>query len=412
MQKNSQISGLLALALACVCSAQTACTASVYSQIAHCVASSTAITLSNIYAPPSSSIDLTKVKAGTTITFVGKTTFGFTNDSSFDPIKLGGSGITITAKSGAVIDGNGQAYWDGLGSNGGVPKPNHFIAVSKLIGGSVIENLYIQNWPVHLFSISGAAGLTIQNLVLNNTAGDAPNAASGKLAAAHNSDGFDLSSSTDTIIKNTSVYNQDDCVAVTSGNNITIDGVYCYGGHGLSIGSVGGKSNNNVTNITFKNSQLVNSSNGARIKSNYNTTGFISNITYSNIKLTNIDTYGIDVQQDYLNGGPTGNPSNGVIIQNILFQNVVGTAAASAKNYYVLCGSGSCSNISFSGVKITGGALTSSCNYPSTGCPALMSSYETKDYNRQWVSVDPPSSISTQKDQKIPAVSTQFSLRS
>lgn len=136
-------------------------------------------------------------------------------------------------------------------------RPNHFVAITKLIGGSVIENLYIQNWPVHLFSISAAVGLTIQNLVLNNTAGDVPNAASGTLAAAHNSDGFDLSSCTDTIIRDVSVYNQDDCVAVTSGNNITIDRVYCSGGHGLSIGSVGGKANNNVTNITVSPIYLV-----------------------------------------------------------------------------------------------------------------------------------------------------------
>ena len=36
--------------------------------------------------------------------------------------------------------------------------------------------------------------------------------------------------------------NQDDCVAVTSGTNITVTGMTCSGGHGLSIGSVGGKS--------------------------------------------------------------------------------------------------------------------------------------------------------------------------
>jgi polygalacturonase len=115
----------------------------------------------------------------------------------------------------------------------------------------------------------------------------------------------------------------------------------------------------------------VSSSNGARIKSNYNTTGFISNITYSNIVLKDIDTYGIDVQQDYLNGGPTGSPSNGVIIENILFKNVTGTTSGSdSTNYYVLCGDGSCSNIVFDDVHITGGALNSSCNFPASGCPA------------------------------------------
>jgi polygalacturonase len=30
---------------------------------------------------------------------------------------ISGSGITITGAPGHVIDGNGQAYWDGEGSN-------------------------------------------------------------------------------------------------------------------------------------------------------------------------------------------------------------------------------------------------------------------------------------------------------
>jgi polygalacturonase len=159
----------------------------------------------------------------------------------------------------------------------------------------------------------------MRNLLLDNSAGDAPNAISGGLPAAHNSDGFDISTTNDSIIYDNTVYNQDDCVAITSGNNITVDNMYCSGGHGLSIGSVGGKSNNNVTNIMvsakfqdtgsgikvlqFSNSIVVNSQNGPRIKSNFNTTGFISNITYSNIFLSEISIYGIDVQQDYLNGG-------------------------------------------------------------------------------------------------------------
>lgn len=34
-------------------------------------------------------------------------------------IKAGGTDITITSTPDAVIDGNGQAWWDGQGSNGG-----------------------------------------------------------------------------------------------------------------------------------------------------------------------------------------------------------------------------------------------------------------------------------------------------
>ncbi|RDL33839.1 putative polygalacturonase [Venustampulla echinocandica] len=345
------------------------CFCTEYSQISVAVASCTAITLQDIAVPDGgNSIDLSKLKDNSVVTFAGKTTFGFTNSSSFDPIILGGKGVTITSAPGAIIDGNGQAYWDGIGSNGGVPKPNHFIVV-KLTSGSVIKNLHIRNWPVHLFTVSHCSDLVMRDMVLDNREGDVPNARSAGLAAAHNSDGFDVGSSTNVLITNTTVYNQDDCVAVTSGNNITVDNMYCSGGHGLSIGSIGGKSDNTVTNIKFSNSVVVDSSNGPRIKTNFDTTGLVSNITYSNISLQNISSYGIDVQQDYLNGGPTGSPSNGVLLENILFDNVTGTATSSAKNYYVLCGEGSCKNIVFQNVDITGGQKSSSCNFPESGCP-------------------------------------------
>ena len=119
----------------------------------------------------------------------------------------------------------------------------------------------------------------------------------------------------------------------------------------------------------FTNSSVIDSENGCRIKTNYNATGFVANITYSNIALQRTTAYGIDVQQDYLNGGPTGNPSNGVLIQDVAFLNVTGTATAKAQDYYILCGEGSCSGFTLRDVSITGGGVASRCNYPATGCP-------------------------------------------
>jgi polygalacturonase len=84
--------------------------------------------------------------------------------------------------------------------------------------------------------------------------------------------------------------------------------------------------------------------------------------------MSGITDYGIDIQQDYLNGGPTGSPTNGVTIAGVTFINVKGTVTSSAYDYYILCGSGSCSGFSYSGVSITGGK--ESCNYPSSGCPS------------------------------------------
>ncbi|KAG4413119.1 hypothetical protein IFR04_013736 [Cadophora malorum] len=366
--KSSSVAVVKATSAASVANAPASCTASEYAQITSVVAACTNIVLENISAPASSTILLDKLQTGSTVTFAGKTTFGTTADDDFDPIYIGGTDITITGAPGHVIDGNGAAYWDGEGSNGGSAKPDHFIVLHDMVNG-VISNLNIQNWPVHCFDVTGCDGMLLTGLTLDNSAGDAPNSASGSKAAAHNSDGFDFSSSDNVVLSNTVVKNQDDCVAVTSGTNVTVTGMTCSGGHGLSIGSVGGKSNNVVSGITFSDSTVTDSENGCRIKSNSGTTGTIEDIVYKNIKLSGITDYGIDVQQDYLNGGPTGTPTNGVTISGVTFENVTGTATSDATNYYVLCGTG-CSDFTFTDVSISGGGETSSCNFPSSGCPA------------------------------------------
>jgi polygalacturonase len=62
------------------------------------------------------------------------------------------------------------------------------------------------------------------------------------------------------------VYNQDDCVAINSGTDIIFRNGYCSGGHGLSIGSVGGRSDNTVNGVSFTTSTVTKSVNGIRIK--------------------------------------------------------------------------------------------------------------------------------------------------
>lgn len=148
--------------------------------------------------------------------------------------------------------------------------------MAKDLTNAVISNLYIQNYPVHCFDITGGDTILLTGITLDNSAGNAPNSASGGLPAAHNSDGFDISSTNNLILENTSVNNQDDCVAVTSGQNILVTGMTCTGGHGLSIGSIGGKSDNTVDLVTFSNSVVTNSQNGCRIKTNSGTTGSVS----------------------------------------------------------------------------------------------------------------------------------------
>jgi polygalacturonase len=121
--------------------------------------------------------------------------------------------------------------------------------------------------------------------------------------------------------------------------------------------------------LRFTDSVVANSTNGLRIKTDYNATGSVVNVTYSNIEVSNIKTYGIDIEQDYLNGGSSGIASNGVLVANISFSNISGWVVPAATDYYIFCGDGSCQNFSFEDVDIDGGMGLSSCNYPAEGCP-------------------------------------------
>jgi polygalacturonase len=219
---------------------------------------------------------------------------------------------------------------------------------------STISNLNIKNTPVQAFSINGAKSLTLDHITIDNTAGDKTN-------GGHNTDAFDVGSSTGVYITNANIKNQDDCLAVNSGTDIHFTGGTCSGGHGISIGSVGGRKDNIVKNVVISGSTIVNSDNGVRIKTISGATGAVSGVTYENITLKNIAKYGIVIQQDYQNGSPTGKPTTGVPITGLTVKNVKGTVAAKGLDVQILCGKGSCSGWTWSGNSITGGKKSSGC---------------------------------------------------
>lgn len=206
-------------------------------------------------------------------------------------------------------------------------------------------------------SIDDATNLVVENIYFDNSAG---------AALGHNTDAFDVGSSNGVTIKGATVINQDDCLAINSGTDITFSGGSCTGGHGLSIGSVGGRSDNTVSNVVISDSKIINSANGVRIKTVYGATGSVQGVTYSGIQLSGITSYGIVIEQDYENGSPTGTPTNGVPITDLTVENISGSVASGATEVYILCGSGSCSDWSWKNVDVTGGERSSKCeNVPS-----------------------------------------------
>ncbi|GLI78998.1 hypothetical protein PoHVEF18_007320 [Penicillium ochrochloron] len=261
-------------------------------------------------------------------------------------VQISGNNVVIKGTPGSFFDGGGPLYWDGLGNNGGGPKPGIFMKLS-LKNESLVTDLYVLNTPTHAIDVDGVYDSTIQRIIVNNSLGDAPNAISNGLSAGHNTDAFDVGNVENLLMQDIQVWNQDDCVALSVSNNVTFRNFYCSGSHGLSIAGGGNGPGNNVTNVLFTDAIVTNSSYGLRIKTDYNATGSVVNVTYSNIFVSNIKARGIDIEQDYLNGGPNGLPTNGVAVHNITYKNVTGWVAEGAADYYVLCGVGSCKDFKY-----------------------------------------------------------------
>ncbi|XP_018576819.1 polygalacturonase-like [Anoplophora glabripennis] len=330
------------------------CTITKYSasDIKSAQSSCSEIVIDGIEVAAGETLDLTDLEQGTKVTFKGTVTWAY-KEWTGPLLSVAGTGIEIIGSSGHVLDGQGSLWWDGEGGNGGKKKPKFF---KVKLTNSEIHNINIKNSPVHVFSIGNSDGVVLQDISIDNSAGDS--------GGGHNTDAFDVGNSNNITIKRSTVYNQDDCLAVNSGTNIVFSDNYCSGGHGISIGSVGGRSNNVVKGVNVSSCQIVNSDNGVRIKTVYGATGSVSDITYQDITLSGIHKYGIVIQGDYENGSPTGTPTGGVPITGLTVKNVNGSVDTSGANVYILVENAS--DWHFSSISVSGGSKTKNC----TGIPS------------------------------------------
>ena len=309
------------------------------------------IYLDGIEVPAGTTLSLTSLASGTHVIFEGTTTFGYEAWSG-PLIEIEGTDITIDCDD-CTIDCDGSRWWDGEGSNGGVTKPK-FFALHDLTS-SHVNDLYVLNTPVQAFSVDDASSLGIIGVTIDNSAGN-----TDSLAA--NTDGFDVGDSLSVTIEDAIVYNQDDCVAINSVNGLTFTGGYCSGGHGLSVGSVGGRSDNTVENVVFESSTVIDSANGVRVKTTVDDTGLVYDVTYEDITLSGITKYGIIIEQNY-DGGDLkgGTPTTGIPIEYLTLNGVTGTVDSSGYNIVIVCGDGSCTDWTWEDVDVTGGETYSDC---------------------------------------------------
>ncbi|KAI0674137.1 endo-polygalacturonase PG1 [Trametes maxima] len=287
---------------------------------------------------------------GTTVNLQGDVKFAVKNWAG--PLfQVSGKSITFNG-NGHTFDGNGASYWDGKGGNGGVQKPAPMMKI-KISG--TYSNVKVLNSPARVYSVSNPAKLTMSKLTIDNSAGDKPNSQSGGKAAGHNTDGFDCSTK-DLTIENSTIHNQDDCLAINKGSNIVFQGNTCIGGHGISIGSI--DSDVTVSGIQIKNNIIQDNDNGLRIKTKKSASGStVSGITFSGNTATGIRKYGVIIDQSY--PSTLGTPGTGVKISGVNFAGSTNSisVASGAKRVEVNCGSGACTGTwDWSALKVSGGS--------------------------------------------------------
>lgn len=177
-----------------------------------------------------------------------------------------------------AIDGQGAAWWPFAKNSNGAKRP-------KMISPSncerlLIEGITLSNSPMFHIAIGGkCSDVTVRHVTIRAPASDDP------VLPSHNTDACDVKGRNILIA---------DCDISVGDDNFTCGGntsdvliTNCtYGfGHGVSIGSYtqGGVSNLTVINCTFNNTEA-----GIRIKTDRDRGGFVHDMKYLNLNMTNV----------------------------------------------------------------------------------------------------------------------------
>ncbi|CAK4773864.1 unnamed protein product [Aphanomyces euteiches] len=293
--------------------AQAGCTLSGTHSNSNSLTSCSTVVISSLTVPAGVTLDLTKLKAGATVSFTGTTTFG-TKLWEGPLVLLTGTNLKVTGPG--TLDGQGAWYWK---QGQSVTRPVFFRLNN--VGQSTLTGFTLKNSPFRTFSILNSVNTQLTGLTLDSKAGD---------GLAKNTDGFDLSRNYGVSITHNTIYNQDDCLAMQSSTNTLFAFNSCTGGHGISIGSIGGAAadaSDTVLGLNVNNNNIINSANGLRIKTIVGMKGMVSGVTYTKNTLSNVQN-AIVMHSDYdkSKGGYTGSATSAVGIQGITISGLTGTA--------------------------------------------------------------------------------------
>ncbi|XP_073017942.1 probable polygalacturonase At3g15720 [Primulina eburnea] len=183
-------------------------------------------------------------------------------------------GLEVLGYGQGLIDGKGGSWWS-YGPNVRRPTALRFSHCSELR----VSGLIHIDSPMNHISINECSNVRLTELHMI-----AP-------ITSPNTDGIDISASTNISVHDSKMETGDDCIAINGGtSHVNITGIDCGPGHGISIGSLGKDGRyEEVEDITVSNCSFHRTHNGVRIKTWQGGSGFARRITFSNINFDATD---------------------------------------------------------------------------------------------------------------------------
>ncbi|KAG6422208.1 hypothetical protein SASPL_118773 [Salvia splendens] len=182
-------------------------------------------------------------------------------------------GLSVVGNGKGVFDGQGASWWPRERKNDS-PTALRFSHCDNLS----VSGLKHMNSQKNHISINGCNHANISNLHIT-APGTSPN-----------TDGIDISSSTNLSIQDCVMATGDDCIAINGGTSgVKISRITCGPGHGISIGSLGknGK-HEEVERILVENCTFIKTQNGVRIKSWQDGAVKVSGVKYIGVRGTTV----------------------------------------------------------------------------------------------------------------------------
>ncbi|XP_057457805.1 probable polygalacturonase At3g15720 isoform X2 [Lotus japonicus] len=223
------------------------------------------------------------------------------------------SGINgLVIRGGGTFDGQGGPWWAKYSDDSDRPSALRFNSCKNL---ALSATNHI-NSPRNHISISSCSGSSISNIHVT-----APE-------ESPNTDGIDISGSTNILIKDSTIRTGDDCIAINDGSSfINITGITCGPGHGISVGSLGrDRKFETVEEVHVRNCIFQGTTNGARIKTWQGGSGYARKITFEDIILDEAENP-IIINQNYRAYQRNG-LADAVKVSEVTFRNFTGTSAS------------------------------------------------------------------------------------